>query len=175
MIVFDKKEIRKALTPQDIFHLLVEWGGEPEYTSFGILSSTICHNKPGEGSRKCYYYTNTLLFHCYTGCEDPSFDIFQLAIKVYAIQYNREIDLNEAVKLVAQKCGISGTYQQEENEKLEDWEYLDNYKRIQEIEYKVNNILLKEYAPCPSTESCVGNWTQKEPTKPCWKNLNHKT
>lgn len=145
MIVFDKKEIREALTPQDIFHLLVEWGGEPEYTNFGILSSTICHNKPGEGSRKCYYYTNTLLFHCYTGCEDPSFDIFQLAIKVYAIQHNREIDLNEAVKLVAQKCGISGTYQQEENEKLEDWEYLDNYKRIQEIEYKVNNILLKEY------------------------------
>ena len=145
MIVFDKKEIREALTTQDIFQLLVEWGGEPEYTSFGILSSTICHNRPGEGSRKCYYYANTLLFHCYTGCEEPSFDIFQLAMKVHEIQFKQTLDLNEAVKLVAQKCGINGTYQQEENEKLEDWEYLDNYARLQEIEIKTNNATLKEY------------------------------
>ena len=145
MIVFDKKEIREALTTQDVFQLLVEWGGEPEYTNFGILSSTICHNRPGEGSRKCYYYANTLLFHCYTGCEEPSFDIFQLAMKVYEIQFKQTLDLNEAVKLIAQKCGINGTYQQEEKEELEDWEYLDNYARLQEIEIKVNNAALKEY------------------------------
>ena len=145
MIVFDKKTIREEITIQDIFQLLVEWGGEPEYTNFGILSSTICHNRPGEGSRKCYYYSNSLLFHCYTGCEEPSFDIFQMAIKVYEIQYNRTIDLNEAVQLIAQKCGISGTYKQEEDKQLEDWKILDNYNRIQEIEVQVNNVALKEY------------------------------
>ena len=43
MIVYDKNEIREHLTTDDVFNLLSEWGGDPEYTSFGILSSTICH------------------------------------------------------------------------------------------------------------------------------------
>ena len=145
MIVFDKKEIREKLTIQDIFQLLVDWGGEPEYTNFGILSSTICHNKPGEGSRKLYYYTNSTLFHCYTGCEEPSFDIFQMAIKVFENQYNKTLDLNAAIQWVAQRFNISGTYQQEENEQLEDWKILDNYARIQDIEFEIKNATLKEY------------------------------
>lgn len=145
MIVFDKKEIREKLTIQDIFQLLVDWGGEPEYTNFGILSSTICHNKPGEGSRKLYYYTNSTLFHCYTGCEEPSFDIFQMVIKIFEIQYNKTLDLNAAIQWVAQRFNISGTYQQEENEQLEDWKILDNYARIQDIEFEIKNATLKEY------------------------------
>lgn len=76
MISYDKKEVREALTLDNIYDLLVEWNGEPEYTAFGIVSATICHNPAGEGSRKLYYYTNTDLFHCYTGCAEPSFDIF---------------------------------------------------------------------------------------------------
>ena len=64
MIVFDKLEIRQALTLDNIFDLLIEWGGDPEYTDFGIVSTTICHNHPGEGSRKLYYYDNTGLFIC---------------------------------------------------------------------------------------------------------------
>ena len=48
---YDKSEIREQLTIDDIFQLLTEWGGEPEYTSFGIISTTICHNAPGEGSQ----------------------------------------------------------------------------------------------------------------------------
>ena len=84
MVVFDKLKIREALTSENIFDLLQEWGGEPEYTNFGILSTTICHNKPGEGSKKLYYYENSGLFRCYTGC-DSSFDIFELIIKVYDI------------------------------------------------------------------------------------------
>ena len=86
MLKFDKLEIRNSLSVNDIYELLTEWGGEPEYTSFGIISTTICHNMPGEGSRKLYYYENSTLFHCYTGCEEPNFDIFQLCIKVNSIQ-----------------------------------------------------------------------------------------
>ena len=58
MLVFDKQEIREKLNIDDIYNLLQEWGGDPEMTNFGILSATICHNKPGDGSKKLYYYEN---------------------------------------------------------------------------------------------------------------------
>ena len=47
-MLYDKKEIRELLTIENIFELLHEWGGDPEYTEAGITSSTICHNPPGE-------------------------------------------------------------------------------------------------------------------------------
>ncbi len=84
MISYDKLEIRNSLTIENVFELLQEWGGDPEYTDFGIVSATICHNNPGEGSRKLYYYENTGLFKCYTDC-DSTFDIFELLIKIINI------------------------------------------------------------------------------------------
>ena len=105
MIVFDKSEIRQALGLENIYDLLIEWGGDPEYTEFGILSSTICHNPPGEGSRKLYFYENTGLFRCYTGC-DSAFDIFELCSKVMKIQYDEEFDLNDSVLWVARRFGL---------------------------------------------------------------------
>ena len=84
MISYDKLEIRNSLTIENVFELLQEWGGDPEYTDFGIVSATICHNSPGEGSRKLYYYENTGLFKCYTGC-DSTFYIFELLIKIINI------------------------------------------------------------------------------------------
>ena len=59
MFNYDKDFIKQELTTENIFSLLEEWGGEPEYTNYGILSTTICHNLPGEGSRKLYYYSNS--------------------------------------------------------------------------------------------------------------------
>jgi hypothetical protein len=44
MINFDKQEIKKQISLDQVFELLQDWGGDPEYTSFGILSATICHN-----------------------------------------------------------------------------------------------------------------------------------
>ena len=84
MLVFDKSEIRNSLTTDNIFDLLQEWGGDPEYANFGILCATICHNMPGEGSKKLYYYDNSGLFRCYTGC-DSYFDIFEMVIKIMKI------------------------------------------------------------------------------------------
>ena len=144
MLVFDKLEIRNSLNIENIFELLQEWGGDPEYTDFGIVSTTICHNKPGEGSRKLYYYDNTGLFKCYTGC-DSTFDIFELLIKVVDIQKNKVYDLNDAVRFIAFKFGISATFQEEDKDQLEDWKFLDTYERVQNIELKNNHIELKEY------------------------------
>ena len=144
MIDFDKSKVREALTIENVFDLFEDFGGDPQYTEFGILSSTICHNHPGEGSRKLYYYANTTLCRCYTGCDEPTFDIFQLVIKVFHIQYEKDIDLNDAVRYVAAKFGIAGDYVVEE-EGSEDWKIFDSYTRIQEIESKDYHVELKEY------------------------------
>ena len=145
MVNYDKTAIREALSLEDVFNLLVDFGGEPEYTSFGILSSTICHNEPGVGSRKLYYYTNSGLFHCYTGCEEPSFDLFQLVIKIQEIQHHQVYDLNMAVRWISQRFGIAGAFLDEEGISSEDWTILKNYDRIQEIDVSTNRITLKEY------------------------------
>jgi len=125
MLNYDKDFIKQELTTDNIFNLLQEWGGEPEYTAQGIVSTTICHNPPGEGSKKLYYYSNSGLFRCYTGC-DSTFDIFELCIKIHSIQKKEDIDLNEAIKYIAYWCGISGEYQPEEKFQLPDWEYFEN-------------------------------------------------
>lgn len=144
MIVFDKSEVRESLTTENIFDLLQEWGGDPEYAQFGILCSTICHNRPGEGSKKLYYYSNTGLFRCYTGC-DSFFDIFELTTKIADIQWSKEFDLNDSVRWIAQKFGMSGRVDDSMDEGLEDWKIFSNYERIQSIELKTQEISLKEY------------------------------
>ena len=146
MLVFDKSEIRSKIELDNIFDLLQEWGGDPEYTNFGIVSATICHNLPGEGSKKLYYYENSGLFRCYTGC-DSSFDIFELTIKVFDIQHNKKLDLNDAVRYIAARLGYGGRLEDApEDEELVDWKILSNYDRIQNVEIgKVKHIQLKEY------------------------------
>lgn len=146
MLVYDKQEIRNKLEIDDIFNLLQEWGGDPEYSESGILSTTICHNLPGEGSKKLYYYENSGLFKCYTGC-DSTFDIFELTIKIFDIQHNRKMDLNDAVRYIAAKHGFGGRLEESnEEESLQDWAILSNYDRIQNIELGEKKVItLKEY------------------------------
>ena len=146
MINYDKAEIRNQLEIENIFELLHEWGGDPEYTSFGIISATICHNEPGEGSRKLYYYLNSGLFQCYTGCSGY-FDVFELVRKIADIQWHENYDLNDAVRWIARRFGISGTtIDDNEVTAIEDWKLLANYDRIQEITPKnKTEIILKEY------------------------------
>jgi DNA primase len=147
MLVFDKQEIRDSLSIDDVFDLLEEWGGEPERCPTGLIARTICHNRLNdEASRKLYYYENTGLFRCYTGCEDPVFDIFQLCIKVMDLQNNIIYDLNDAVRWIARRFGISGKEEDSpEDTGLEDWKILANYSRIQDIQTAAPHIVLEEY------------------------------
>lgn len=145
MAGYDKLEIREQLEIEDIYSLLVEFGGEPEYTSFGIISRTICHNPAYEGSRKLYYYENSDLFRCFTDCAD-SFDVFELVQKVSRIQWHKEVDLNGAVRWIALKFGIASGYKpDEEVVNKEDWETLEKYNRIKDIELKDLKVQLEEY------------------------------
>lgn len=149
MIIYDKSEIKAALTVEQIYDLLIDWGGEPVYTSFGLTSRTICHNHPNENcSRKLYYYSGSTLFHCFTGCAEASFDVFQLCSKVMKIQYDKDFNLNDSVMWIVRRFGLSGMVQEDEEgfyNNAADWELFSRYSRIQEIEYKISKVVLKEY------------------------------
>lgn len=147
MINYDKDFIKEQITDEDVFNLLQDFGGNPIDNGKAIISDTICHNEPGMGSHKLYYYKANQMCYCYTGCSEPSFDIFELTRKVFRIQKNKELDFNDAIRWVAQKLNIIVQLDNidPEDDILEDWHYLDNYNRIQEIELTKNNVILKEY------------------------------
>ena len=142
MKTYNKAEVRKKLSLEQIYELLLEWGADPVYTDFGIVCATICHNEPGEGSRKLYYYENTGLFQCYTGC--GSFDPFELVIKVANIQWGKEYDLNDAVRYIAIRFGLAGD-ETFEDDSLIDWKTFNAYDRVQSLEIKDYHAELKEY------------------------------
>lgn len=147
MLNYDKTEIRSQLTLENIFELVNDWGGDPILTPFGFISSTICHNKPGEGSKKLYYYENSGLFQCYTGCQGY-FDIFELLQKIMKIQHNIDYDLNDAVRWIATKFGLSGSEKEDSTNGtgMEDWVLISNYSRLREVVPKEKmDIRLAEY------------------------------
>lgn len=145
MLVYDKDKIKESLTENDIYLILEEFGGNPEQHQFGIVSATICHNEPGVGSKKLYYYFNSRLFQCYTGCANSSFDIFELVIKVAEIQWHKTFTLYDAMRWIAYRFGFSGSYEEIPQANIEDWQYLSNYERIQDINFKIESAVLKEY------------------------------
>lgn len=146
---YDKDKLKEELNPDNIYSLLEEWGGEPEMFNNYIISTTICHNLPGEGSRKLYYYYGTRLCHCYSGCADnPSFDIFQLCIKIMKLQYNLDWELYQAMDYIAGYFGIDGV-EREENNELEDWSlfkrynFIDSYKKAKELKTYDESLLYR--------------------------------
>lgn len=147
MINFDKNEIKEQITQEQIYDLLLEWGGEPEYTNFGILSATICHNPPGVGSRKLYWYSNSNLFRCYTGCEEPTFDIFELTCKVFQIQRKQTLNLNDAIRFIANHFGFTGTIQNDDDFELltADDLYLNSKNKVLKEKAPIKYIQLNKY------------------------------
>lgn len=143
---YDKDELKSKLELEQIYDLLEAWGGEPEYVSSGLISQTICHNIPGQGSRKLYYYSNTQLFKCFTGCLESSFDIFELCIKVKHNQESKEWQLYDAMDYIASYFGFDGlAATSPEDRQLEDWEVFKRHAR--QPLTSPPQIKLKEYNP----------------------------
>ena len=142
---YDKDRLKEQIGTEQVYDLLELWGGEPEYTNDGLISQTICHNLPGEGSRKLYYYENTRLFICYTGCPDAGgFDIFDLCIKVMKNQKDLDWELYNAMNYIATYFGFEGEERlDQEEENLEDWEVFKRHKR--EPIKQVEDIVLPAY------------------------------
>lgn len=107
MSYFNKDEIKKQLDVSQVFELLINLGAEPQYNSTGIVAQTICHNEPGEGSHKLYYWENSHLFVCFTSC--GTFDIFDLIIKAIKIQKGINWTLYDAMKFVVEYFGMTNT------------------------------------------------------------------
>lgn len=124
---YNKDELRKQLEVENIYDLLIELGGEPEYTTFGLTSQTICHNMPGDGSRKLYYYENSGLFKCFTDC-DEAFDPFELVIRAMAIQKHLNWELYDAMCYIAEFFGFAESARPDLKPKgLADWEIFKRY------------------------------------------------
>lgn len=137
MYDFDKAEIKKQITIEMVFTLLEEWGGEPSYqTEDTLVSRTICHNKAHDGSRKLYYYANTGLFHCYTGCQEPSFDVFELFIKIQENQNHTRIDLNQSILYLSQYFNLTNiTFPKFNFVTIQDWEIINKIEQRQYEKY----------------------------------------
>ena len=164
--MIDITKIKKELSLDEVEFILNYFGGEPSRVKSNILiSRTIDHNPRGEGSRKLYFYDNIEggLFKSYTGDEVGTFDIFELIIKIYKIQKNKDIELPQAVKIV---CNLlNKTYEDDDtldfdgNALAEDIKVFEKYKKIEEkahqerkLEYKVYDATILSRLPQPRLE-----------------------
>ena len=147
MARYDKDEVKDKLTTDMVFEIVQEFGGDPFMTEFGFISATICHNAPGEGSRKLYYYENTKLFRWYTGC-DSYFDIFELLTKIKLLaQPNSEWSLYDSVRWVAGRYGWGPTINDADEElpNLADWKILEQNERLNNLTIQEQKAQLKEF------------------------------
>ena len=149
---YDKNQIKEELALEQIEQILEEFGGEPQRRGNTIVSKTICHNPCHCGSHKLYYYFNTNLFHCYTGCAESTFDVLELTRKVMSREHPKqrtdsEWNLPEAIDYIAKKFGYAPSNTQELNELdiKEDLKVFDRYDRIKDINIKTQEVELKEY------------------------------
>lgn len=144
----NKDELKKSLTIDQVYELVIELGGEPQpIKGNSFISRTICHNPAGQGSYKLYYYDNGEegIFHCYTGCAEGSFDIYELVRKQKTISDGVEWSLPKAIAFVAFHFGFSAqTFEFEDSQgRLADWDILSNYERLNNLEEKQQIVELK--------------------------------
>lgn len=155
------EDIKNNLTIDQVYDFLADAGGEPQMHGDVIVSRTICHNAPGQGSYKLYYYDNTKLFKCYTQCSEDTFDIFQLVLKIKrlarekivywskeAIQTSRPWDLPDAVRYVAMYYGIEPPDENfsEKRIELQDWQIFSKLeaKKLQKTNKQIVSLKVFE-------------------------------
>ena len=134
--MFDKDQVKNNLSIEQIRDLVAELGGEPRLSGDTLVCRTICHNPFGEGSHKLYYYDNTKLFRCYTGCADSTFDIFDLVRKVLHNQRDINISLPIAVEFVLSFFGLTKVSVLETKSNLKDWKVFERHEKQKTIKEK---------------------------------------
>lgn len=170
----EKNKIKNSLSIDQVFNFVADLGGEPMMYGGYFVAQTICHNPPGEGSHKLFYYENTRLFKCFTECEGGAFDIFDLTTRVKQVigekrplQDNngeiiyRDWTLYDSIWFVAHYFGIPLENHREEGfsglyMSLPDWDILKRYEdeEISEQRIEMNiydNTIIQNY-PRPHIE-----------------------
>lgn len=152
---YDKDLIKNELTLDQIAEIVSEFHGEPIKKGETLICKTICHNSfdnLNNASHKLYYYDNTHLFRCYTGCAEPTFDIFELTRKVLSREQPKpredsEWNLPEAIDFIAKKFGFSPNEVDfdEEAQNHDDLKLFEKYDRIKNIDINTQEVELKEY------------------------------
>ena len=138
---YNKDLIKNSLTIEQVYDLCAELGAEPEIKNDIIVMQTICHNHPGQGSRKLYYYDNTKLFKCFTECND-TFDIFSLVMKA-SRSTGQNFNLYQSIAFVAQYYGFDAIAEEAYKEQLEDWNILA--KKVKKDPHPNQIVELKHY------------------------------
>lgn len=132
----DKDLLKESLSIADIMKLLKLLGAE--YVEYfpdkgEIHSSTVCHNLHG-GSRKLYYYEDSMNFYCYTDCA-CSMDIYKLVEKNYELR-GVELKFTDTVNWVAEKSGKSfGFGFDVDMDKESEVSWLDRFVKRKKVEY----------------------------------------
>ena len=101
----DKTALKNGMGIENVYTFLTGLGISGYYADeHKLVFETCCHNHIGEGSKKLYYYDNTKLFYCFTGC--GYFDIFELLSKMNVIKNNEELELEEAINIYRESQGF---------------------------------------------------------------------
>lgn len=162
-IKFDKDEIKNSLTIEQVEQFLAEHGGEPVKRIGTLVSRTICHNPAdGSGSYKLYYYENTHLFKCYTGCaETGGFDIFDLVRKIMKIQSNIEMSLYDAQIYIINFFSLDVVNDfQKDTEKNSDFQIFNKWRRTKQADNEQKIIEFQKINPD------VIHWLPRKGIKP---------
>ena len=146
---YDKDEIKNSISNEQMFNFLKELGAEPIEQNGNIICKTICHHSFDDlsnASHKLYYYSNSKLFKCYTGCTETG-DIFELVRKVKGRGQEDTYQLPQAIHYVAQYFGYAPKFDNlfDTNDLEEDWKIFNKYDRIKEIKKDEQIVELKEY------------------------------
>lgn len=140
----DASEIKNNLSESDIYSFLQDLGGEPYKQGDSIISRTICHNLPHDGSHKLYYNNDKKSWHCFTECS-CSYDIFSLIEQVKGVEFK------EAFKYVKEYFGyIDNDSDIDYNDKI-DISFFDKFKKKEDkstlpiVDEKVLNVFHDSY------------------------------
>lgn len=136
---YAKEEVKEKISLEDVYNLLDFYSAEPQIFGDYIIAKTICHNGIGEGSKKLYYYDNTLLFKCFTG-DCGTFDIFELVQKVEGIE-----DLNKAIYFVVNFFNLQSYLDETDlKETTDDWKIFSRYNKIDDLTINKDKVILPE-------------------------------
>lgn len=126
-----RSQVKRDFTPQQIIQLGLSLGSADyrwdEMPSSPIIFQTVCHNAPGHGSYKLYYYPDSQKFHCYTECGD-TFDVYELVMRALHCEFAQAIQYVESTLRLtfAHKVGLILP----EDSSNEDLAYLERYARL---------------------------------------------
>ena len=128
--------MRKDFTIDEIIKITLSLGSEDYKHGTGdeLIFQTICHNAT-DGSYKLYYYPDSNLFHCYTGCGD-SFNIYEL------VKRSKDYSFIEAKVYINNLLGMSSSIQRagfvSERTTSDDWDIFEKYAPRKKIEKEID-------------------------------------